>query len=91
IRTLPVTDDLKAVKAFIRATTAQLGSKRDFELAQAYLQVFLNVFADIIKENAAELEDPLNALSKECRKQWNTVDGLIRYSACMVDFMRSSK
>ncbi|KAJ2696905.1 rRNA-processing protein utp21 [Coemansia sp. IMI 203386] len=91
IRTLPVTDDLRAVKAFIMATTVQLASKRDFELVQAYLQVFLNVFADIIKENSAELEDLLNALGKECRKQWNTVDGLIRYSACMVDFMRTSR
>ncbi|KAI7834490.1 Utp21 specific WD40 associated putative domain-containing protein [Kickxella alabastrina] len=91
IRTLPLNDNLKAVKAFIRASTAQLQSKRDFELVQAYLQVFLSVFADIIKENSAEIEPLLKTLRKECKSQWNTVDGLIRYSACMVEFMRTSK
>ncbi|KAJ2394091.1 rRNA-processing protein utp21, partial [Coemansia sp. RSA 2603] len=91
IRTLPVTDNLRAVRAFLRAVTVQLRSKREFELVQAYLQVFLGVYADVIKENAGELEAPLSELRAECRAQWSTVDGLIRYSACMVDFMRTSK
>ncbi|KAI8323790.1 YVTN repeat-like/Quino protein amine dehydrogenase [Martensiomyces pterosporus] len=91
IRTLPLDDDLRAIKSFIQATTSQLKSKRDFELAQAYLQVFLGVFADIIKANAGDLEPLLAELRKECKVQWSTVDGLIRYSACMVDFMRTSK
>ncbi|KAJ2162414.1 rRNA-processing protein utp21 [Coemansia sp. RSA 552] len=89
IRTLPVDEDLRALKAFIRATTAQLQSKRDFELAQAYLQVFLNVFADVIRANAGELEPLLAELRSQAQEQWGTVDKLIRYSACMVDFMRS--
>ncbi|KAJ2450150.1 rRNA-processing protein utp21 [Coemansia sp. RSA 2424] len=91
IRTLPVDDDLRAVKAFIQASTAQLRSKRDFELVQAYLQVFLNVFGDIIKANTESLEPLLVELRKESRSQWSTIDGLIRYSACMVEFMRTSK
>ncbi|KAJ2780940.1 rRNA-processing protein utp21 [Coemansia interrupta] len=91
IRTLPVTDNLRAVRAFLRAVTVQLRSKREFELAQAYLQVFLGVYADVIKENSGELEAPLRELRAECRAQWSTVDGLIRYSACMVDYMRTSK
>ncbi|KAJ2823233.1 rRNA-processing protein utp21, partial [Coemansia furcata] len=91
LRTLPVDDDLRAVKAFVQACTAHLRSKRDFELVQAYLQVFLNVFGDIIKANAEELEPLLVELRKESRAQWSTVDGLIRYSACMVEFMRTSK
>ncbi|KAJ2835623.1 rRNA-processing protein utp21 [Coemansia sp. 'formosensis'] len=91
LRTLPVDDDLRAVKAFVQACTAHLRSKRDFELVQAYLQVFLNVFGDIIKANAEELEHLLVELRKESRAQWSTVDGLIRYSACMVEFMRTSK
>ncbi|KAJ2002216.1 rRNA-processing protein utp21, partial [Coemansia thaxteri] len=91
IRTLPVDDDLRAVKAFIQASTAQLRSKRDFELVQAYLQVFVNVFGDIIKANTEELEPLLVELRKESKAQWGTIDGLIRYSACMVEFMRNSK
>ncbi|KAJ2829200.1 rRNA-processing protein utp21 [Coemansia erecta] len=91
IRTLPVDDELKAIKTFMRATTAQLQSKRDFELAQAYLQVFIAIFADIIKANAHELEPLLAELRKELQTQWTTVDSLIRYSACMVEFMRTSK
>ncbi|KAJ2794578.1 rRNA-processing protein utp21 [Coemansia guatemalensis] len=91
IRTLPVDDELRAIKAFVRAATAQLNSKRNFELTQAYLQVFLNVFGDVIRENAAELEPLLVELRKESKAQWSTVDGLIRYSACMVEFMRGSK
>ncbi|KAJ2687947.1 rRNA-processing protein utp21 [Coemansia spiralis] len=91
LRTIPVDDDLRAVKAFIQACTAHLRSKRDFELVQAYLQVFLNVFGDIIKANAEELESLLVELRKESKSQWSTVDGLIRYSACMVEFMRTSK
>ncbi|KAJ2505410.1 rRNA-processing protein utp21 [Coemansia sp. RSA 2052] len=91
IRTLPVDDDLRAAKAFIQASTAQLRSKRDFELVQAYLQVFLNVFGDIIKANTESLEPLLVELRKESKSQWSTIDGLIRYSACMVEFMRTSK
>ncbi|KAJ2511256.1 rRNA-processing protein utp21 [Coemansia sp. RSA 2049] len=91
IRTLPLDDGLSALKAFIRAATAQLQSKRDFELVQAYIQVFLNVFADVIKANVDELEPLLVALRCESRAQWATIDGLVRYSACMVDYMRSSK
>ncbi|KAJ2715236.1 rRNA-processing protein utp21 [Coemansia spiralis] len=91
IRSLPVDDGLAAVGTFIAAVTAQLQSKRDFELAQAYLQVFLGAFADIITANAAELEPRLSALRAECKAQWTTVDGLIRYSACMVEFMRSTR
>ncbi|KAJ1729073.1 rRNA-processing protein utp21 [Coemansia biformis] len=91
IRSLPVDDGLKAADTFLAAVTAQLRSKRDFELAQAYLQVFLTAFADIIKANAAELEPRLAKLRAECKAQWAVVDGLIRYSACMVEFMRTSQ
>ncbi|KAJ1995289.1 rRNA-processing protein utp21 [Coemansia spiralis] len=91
IRTLPLDDNLKALKAFVKASTAQLQSKRDFELTQAYLNVFLGVFADIIKSNATDLEPLLTELRKECKQKWDTVDDLIRYSTCMVEFMRSSK
>ncbi|KAJ2041426.1 rRNA-processing protein utp21, partial [Coemansia sp. S2] len=91
LRTLPVDDNLRAVKAFIQASTAHLRSKRDFELVQAYLQVFLNVFGDIIKANTEDLEPLLVELRKESKSQWSTIDGLIRYSACMVEFMRTSK
>ncbi|KAJ2550053.1 rRNA-processing protein utp21 [Coemansia sp. RSA 1933] len=91
IRTLPLDDNLRAVKAFMRAATAQLQSKRDFELAQAYVHVFLGVFADIIKANMLELEPLLVELRAVSRAQWATVDGLVRYSACMVEYMRTSK
>ncbi|KAJ2782291.1 rRNA-processing protein utp21 [Coemansia javaensis] len=91
IRSLPVDDGLRAIRAFIAAVTAQLRAKRDFELAQAYLQVFLGVFADVLKAQAAELGPALEELRAECRSQWATVDGLIRYSACMVEFMRTAK
>ncbi|KAJ2723736.1 rRNA-processing protein utp21 [Coemansia sp. Benny D115] len=91
IRTLPVDDDLYVLKAFFNACIKHLQSKRDFELVQAYLQVFLEVFADVIKENAEQLESLLKELRKECKTQWDAVDGLIRYSACMVEFMRSTK
>ncbi|KAJ1795658.1 rRNA-processing protein utp21 [Coemansia sp. RSA 2399] len=91
IRTLPLDDGLKTVGAFIRAATAQLRSKRDFELAQAYVHVFLGVFADVIKANVRELEPLLVELRRESCAQWASVDGLVRYSACMVEYMRSSK
>ncbi|KAJ2392926.1 rRNA-processing protein utp21 [Coemansia sp. RSA 2559] len=91
IRTLPLDDGLKTVGAFIRAATAQLRSKRDFELAQAYVHVFLGVFADVIKANIHALEPLLADLRKESRAQWASVDGLVRFSACMVEYMRSSK
>lgn len=91
IRTLPVSDDLKAIRAFIRAAIRQLKSKRDFELVQAYLQVFLNVHGDIIKSNSSDLADLLLELQRESKSQWKVIDGLIRYSECMVGFMRSSR
>ncbi|KAJ1740992.1 rRNA-processing protein utp21 [Coemansia sp. RSA 1086] len=91
IRTLPVDDELRALKAFILTLTAQLQSKRDFELVQSFLHVFLSVFSDVIRANATELEPLLVSLRRESQLQWASVDRLIRYSTCMVEFMRSSK
>ncbi|KAJ1964328.1 rRNA-processing protein utp21 [Dipsacomyces acuminosporus] len=91
IRTLPMDDSLRAIKSFVQAMASQLRSKRDFELVQAYVKVFLDVFADIVKANADDLGPLLAELRRECKSQWSTVDGLIRYSACMVEFMRTSK
>ncbi|CAF3531640.1 hypothetical protein SNK03_011010 [Fusarium graminearum] len=75
---------------FIRALTARLKTRRDYELTQAWMTVFLRLHFDLVMEN----QDLLEALSewktyqeKECTR----LDGLVGYCSGVVSFLRSPR
>ncbi|KAH6895525.1 Utp21 specific WD40 associated putative domain-containing protein [Thelonectria olida] len=75
---------------FIRALTARLQARRDYELMQAWMTVFLRLHFDLVMEN----ETLLAALGewkayqvKECAR----LDGLVGYCSGVVGFLRSPR
>ncbi|OMJ23739.1 U3 small nucleolar RNA-associated protein 21-like protein [Smittium culicis] len=89
---------------FTKAILWQLKRKTNFDFAQAYLNVLLNIHGDIILESirpsnddySMDIDDEENN-SKESIKdvlaeikrinvtEWEKVDGLARYTMCLVD------
>lgn len=75
---------------FIRALTARLKARRDYELTQAWMTVFLRLHFDVVMES----EDLLAALSewKEYQeKECSRLDGLVGYCSGVVTFLRNPR
>ena len=75
---------------FIRALTSRLAARRDYELTQAWMTVFLRLHFDLIMES----EELLGALKewkalqeKECAR----LDNLVGYCSGVVSFLRSPR
>lgn len=75
---------------FIHALTARLISRRDYELTQAWMTVFLRLHFELVLSN----EDLIKAL-----KQWkhhqerekDRLDSLVGYCGGVVGFLRSPR
>ncbi|KAJ1921187.1 rRNA-processing protein utp21 [Mycoemilia scoparia] len=91
LRSLHIDGDFLCFINFLKVLQYQLAQKRDFELVQVYLNVFLKIHSDIITNNPEAFSDLLDILQKQYQSEWKRVDSLIRYSACMVDFCRSTR
>ena len=82
--------DLAEMPAFIHALTFRLQQKRDFELVQAWMAVFLRVHGDIV---------PANASLKQALQDWRIMQtqerarlaALIGFCGGVVSFLRSSR
>ncbi|KAK7418353.1 rRNA-processing protein utp21 [Neonectria punicea] len=75
---------------FIRALTARLQARRDYELTQAWMTVFLRLHFDVVMENEAllaALGDWKAYQEKECTR----LDGLVGYCSGVVSFLRSPR
>ncbi|KAH6677910.1 WD domain-containing protein [Plectosphaerella plurivora] len=75
---------------FIRALTTRLAARRDYELTQAWMTVFLRLHFDLVMDN----EDLLAAL-KEWKKlqgrESARLDDLVGYCSGVVGFLRSPR
>lgn len=83
-------DDSNELLHFILALTARLKARKDYELIQAWMTVFLRLHFDLVMEH----ESLLGALSdwkayqeKECTR----LDGLVGYCSGVVSFLRSPR
>ncbi|OMJ20785.1 U3 small nucleolar RNA-associated protein 21 [Smittium culicis] len=89
---------------FTKAILWQLKRKTNFDFAQAYLNVLLNIHGDIILESIRpsnddysmdiddgekntneSIKDVLAEIKKINGTEWEKVDGLARYTMCLVD------
>lgn len=75
---------------FIRAMTSRLVARRDYELAQAWMTVFLRLHFDLVLESDA-LRAEL-ATWRECQaRERERLDGLVGYCGGVVGFLRSPR
>ena len=91
IRSLSSSDEgVNEFVAFVKALVALLESKRDFELGQAWMAVFLKLHADVVvrdgevREAVAEWRDRV-AVEKE------RVADLAEYCGGLVGFLRAGR
>ncbi|KAG6036507.1 hypothetical protein E4U41_005638 [Claviceps citrina] len=75
---------------FIRALSAQLAARKDYELTQAWMTVFLRLHFDMVMENEALL-GALEQWKARQIQECNRLDHLVGYCSGVVSFLRSPR
>jgi U3 small nucleolar RNA-associated protein 21 len=90
IRTLDTTEPYTELRTFIQALTARLRERRDYELVQAWMSVFLRLHGDVVVREA-ELVGELRKWQEEAKHERERVGGLVGYSVGVVGWVRSAR
>lgn len=83
-------DESNGMLHFIRALTSRLAARRDYELTQAWMTVFLRLHFDIVLESEvllAALAEWKALQEKECSR----LDDLVGYCGGVIGFLRSPR
>ncbi|KAI0553337.1 WD domain-containing protein [Xylaria curta] len=83
-------DDSNELLHFIRALTSRLKARRDYELTQAWMTVFLRLHFDVIIESNT-LMDALREWKKHQAEECSRLDNLVGYCGGVVSFLRSPR
>ncbi|KAK3312409.1 Utp21 specific WD40 associated putative domain-containing protein [Apodospora peruviana] len=75
---------------FIRALTSRLVARRDYELTQAWMTVFLRLHFDLVMENESLLK-ALAVWKEHQEKERDRLDDLVGYCGGVVSFFRSPR
>eukprot|EP00037_Helgoeca_nana_P000952 m.24549 g.24549 ORF g.24549 m.24549 type:complete len:919 (+) comp11276_c0_seq1:225-2981(+) len=87
IRSLVVDDELDQPRHFLAFIAHQLKAKRDFELTQAYLHLFLKVHGDVLR-GADEVAEVLRTTLTEHDICWVHLEGLFQHALCTINFLK---
>jgi U3 small nucleolar RNA-associated protein 21 len=90
IRSLNPIDGLNELVAFIEALTSRLAQKRDYELVQAWMNVFLRLHSDAIAHDK-ELINALRLWKEEQQKEARKLGDMIGYCSGLIGFLRSPR
>ena len=88
IRTLDSMPPYTEFQTFIQALTAKLEERKDYELVQAWMSVFLRLHGDTIVKDEG-LVDLLRKWQEEAKRERERVGGLVGYSVGVVGWVRS--
>jgi U3 small nucleolar RNA-associated protein 21 len=90
IRTLDTTEPYTELRTFIEALTARLKERRDYELVQAWMSVFLRLHGDVVAKEV-DLVGELKKWQEEAKRERERVGGLVGYSVGVVGWVRSAR
>jgi U3 small nucleolar RNA-associated protein 21 len=90
IRTLDTTDPYTELRTFMKALTARLEERKDYELVQAWMSVFLRLHGDVIARDEF-LVGELRKWQEEAKRERERVGGLVGYSVGVVGWVRSAR
>jgi U3 small nucleolar RNA-associated protein 21 len=90
IRTLDTTAPYTELQTFITALTARLKERRDYELVQAWMSVFLRLHGDVVVHDEG-LVSQLRKWQDESKRERDRVGGLVGYSVGVVGWVRSAR
>ncbi|KAL4919408.1 Utp21 specific WD40 associated putative domain-containing protein [Aspergillus aurantiobrunneus] len=92
-----VKGDQSELSAFVLALSNRLALKRDFELANAWMAVFLRIHSDVVaacgelSQGSTKLRDSLGIWSQIQQSEVQRMAGLVGYCRGVVGFLRSSR
>jgi U3 small nucleolar RNA-associated protein 21 len=75
---------------FVKALTSRLTQKRDYELVQAWMTVFLRLHSDAIAPDA-QLVSALQVWREEQQSEGRRLGELVGYCSGVVGFLRSPR
>ncbi|ORY17781.1 Utp21 specific WD40 associated putative domain-domain-containing protein [Clohesyomyces aquaticus] len=90
IRTMDTMAPYTELRTFISALTSRLKERRDYELVQAWMSVFLKLHGDVIVRDEEIIVD-LRIWQEEAKKERERVGGLVGYSVGVVGWVRSAR
>ncbi|EAA32596.2 Utp21-domain-containing protein [Neurospora crassa] len=83
-------EDSNELLHFIRAMTQRLAQRRDYELTQAWMTVFLRLHFDVIMESETLLKE-LGKWKEQQEREKKRLDDLVGYCGGVVGFLRSPR
>ncbi|KAH8884846.1 Utp21-domain-containing protein [Thozetella sp. PMI_491] len=94
LRSLSIGDgsenDSNELLCFVRALTSRLVARRDYELTQAWMTVFLRLHFDLVTGNEALLK-ALQVWKSLQEREQDRLDNLVGYCGGVVGFLRSPR
>lgn len=90
IRTLDTTPPYDELRTFIEALNNRLKERKDYELVQAWMSVFLRLHGDVVVQDE-QLVGLLRKWQEEAKRERERVGGLVGYSAGVVGWVRSAR
>jgi U3 small nucleolar RNA-associated protein 21 len=90
IRTLDTTNPYTELRTFVKGLTARLEERRDYELIQAWMSVFLRLHGDVIVRDEV-LVEMLRKWQGEAKRERERIGGLVGYSVGVVGWVRSAR
>ncbi|KAM5192789.1 LOW QUALITY PROTEIN: WD repeat-containing protein 36 [Mantella aurantiaca] len=80
---------VEVMQSFLKMIGHMLETKRDFELAQAYLALFLKIHLRLISTEPKLLEE-VSTLSSNADETWLHIQTLFNQSLCVLNYMKSA-
>ncbi|XP_077146374.1 WD repeat-containing protein 36 [Ranitomeya variabilis] len=80
---------VEVMQSFLKMIESMLETKLDFELAQAYLALFLKIHLRFISSQSTLLEE-ISVLSANLEETWLHMQTLFNQSLCVLNYMKSA-
>lgn len=90
IRTLDTIPPYTELRTFMKALTVRLEERKDYELVQAWMSVFLRLHGDVVAKDESLIEE-LRKWQEEAKRERERVGGLVGYSVGVVGWVRSAR
>ncbi|KAG8505660.1 WD repeat-containing protein 36, partial [Galemys pyrenaicus] len=81
--------DCEVMQSFLKMIGMMLNKKRDFELAQAYLALFLKLHLKVLPSEPVLLEEITKLLS-QVEESWIHLQSLFNQSMCVLNYIKSA-
>ncbi|GAA6076345.1 WD repeat-containing protein 36, partial [Tachysurus ichikawai] len=81
--------NVSVMQSFLRMISSMLRQKQDFDLAQAYLALFLKIHLRLIAEQQILMQETENVLELLDRT-WTSIQTLLNQNMCLLSYIKSA-